>query len=163
MLINTLKKINQFFEKFLFVNTAISSILFFSIVLISVLTRYLFKTPILASVELSRLFFIWSCFLAASLTYRKRAHIGFTLLFEKMPLLLQRWVTVLIYLCIFIFLSIVFYQSILISKLLWQTDLPMLQISQSWFYLPLPLVSMIMIFYTLEFFIDDFSQKGEVQ
>ncbi len=162
MLINTLKKINHFFEKFLFINTAISSILFFAIVLISVLTRYLFKTPILASVELSRLFFIWSCFLAASLTYRKRAHIGFTLLYEKMPLGLQRWVTVLIHTNILAFLSIVFYQSISISKLLWQTDLPMLQISQSWFYLPLPLVSMIMIFYTLEFFIDDFSKKGEV-
>lgn len=163
MFINILKQMNRFLEKFLFVNTAISSILFFAIVLISVLTRYLFKAPILASVELSRLFFIWSCFLAASLTYRKRAHIGFSLLFEKMPLLMQRCVTVLIHGCILIFLSIVFYQSILISKLLWQTDLPMLQISQSWFYLPLPLVSMIMMFYTLEFLIDDFSRKGEIQ
>jgi len=156
-----LRRMNLLFDKFLFVSTAICSILFFVVIIIAVVTRYLLKFPILASIELSSLLFIWSCFLAAAQTYRRQAHIRFSLLFEKLNPQLQRPVAITTHLLVIGFLIIVFYQSLLINSLLWRTDLPMLEISQSWFYVPLPIISLIMTAYTIEFILEELHPSNE--
>ncbi len=157
-----MKHLNRFFDKLLYVGTAISSISFFVIVIIAVASRYVFKSPILASIEISRLLFVWSCFLAAALTYRRGAHVSITYIFDKFPKRLQRGITVLLHVLILVFMAIVFYQSIIVTRLLWPSRLPMLQISQSWFYIPVPIIAMIIISYTLEFLFRDLQIKGEV-
>jgi len=150
-----MRRFNRFLERLLHCGTAVSSILFFIVVLVAVLTRYILRTPILASIELSRLFFVWSCFLAAALTYRRRAHIGITLLFGKLPIALRRFFALFIHLAIMLFLAMILVQSVLVNRLLWPTDLPMLGISQAYFYLPLPIVSLFMIAFTVEFLVVD--------
>jgi TRAP-type C4-dicarboxylate transport system permease small subunit len=158
-----MRKLNKLFDTSLYWSTAVFAMLFFGIVVVSIITRYLLRTPILASIELSRLFFVWSAFLAAAITYRQKAHVGLTFLYEKFSEKVQLAVSLLMYLSILAFLAVVLYQSLVVIQLLWQTDLPMLDISQSWLYIPLPIISICMISYTLEFIADLFQkQEGHV-
>ena len=154
-----MRKLNKLFDTSLYWSTAVFAMLFFGIVVVSIITRYLLRTPILASIELSRLFFVWSAFLAAAITYRQKAHVGLTFLYEKFSEKVQLAVSFLIYLSILAFLFVVLYQSLIVIQLLWQTDLPMLDISQSWLYIPLPIISVCMISYTAEFIADLFQQQ----
>lgn len=146
-----MRKINRLFDKLLFIGTATCSISFFIIIIIAVASRYIFRMPILASIELSRLLFVWSCFLAAAIAYRRKAHVSITFIFDKMPQKIRNIITPVLSLLVIIFMIIVFYQSLLVTILLWQSKLPMLEISQSFFYLPVPIISIIIIFYTIEF------------
>ncbi len=149
-----LRKLVKFFDVLLFGSTAVSSILFFLVVLLSIVSRFLLKKPILASIELSRLFFIWSCFLAAAITYHRKAHIGFTLFYDKVSPGLQKYMSFIIYSFIIVFCSAVFVHSLSIIILLWHTRFPMLGISQSWLYLPVPVVCFFMIVFTIEFWLE---------
>jgi TRAP-type C4-dicarboxylate transport system permease small subunit len=146
-----MRQLNKAFDKLLFVATAISSISFFIIIIIAVASRYIFHAPILASLELSRLLFIWSCFLAAAMAYRRKAHVSIVFIFEKFSPKIQKAVLFFLHLLILVFMAIVFYQSLLVTSLLWPSKLPMLQITQAWFYVPVPIISVIIFFYTLEF------------
>jgi len=149
-----MRKLNRFFDRILYASTAVFSIAFFIIVIIAVSSRYIIKAPILASIELSRLFFVWSCFLAAAITYRRKAHVAITFVFNKFPPQLQKAVQLFNYSIILIFSGIVFYYSIFVTQLLWRSELPMLEISQSWFYVPVPLVFICILSYTIEFIIN---------
>ncbi len=157
-----MKRLNRLFDKLLYLGTALSSLSFFIIVIIAIASRYLFKAPILASIEMSRLLFVWSCFLAAALTYRRGAHVSITYIFDKFPKPLQRGITLLLHLLTLTFMAIVLYHSIIVTGLLWPSRLPMLQISQSWFYLPVPLISIVMMSYTIELLISDMQTTDEV-
>ena len=136
-------------EQVLFWMTAVFSMGFFAVVLASILLRAA-GFPIDASIELSRLSFVWSCFLAVAITYRRRAHVGFAFLYERLP---HRWkarCTLLIQTLILLFMVLVLEQSLLVVFRLWPTRLPMLGISQAWLYLPLSVSSVFMILFTLE-------------
>ena len=146
-----MRGINAFLDRILFWATALSAMAFFVVVVVSIAARSTALWPFHSSVELSRLLFVWSCFLAAALTYRKQAHVGFTLLFERMPLAWQRCIALLNYALILTFMGIVFVQAVLTCRLLWPTVLPILGISQAWFYVPVPVACLFMFSYTLEF------------
>ncbi len=143
--------LNRLFDGMLYVGTAASAMAFFVVVVVAIAARAIATWPFHSSVELSRLLFVWSCFLAAALTYRRQAHVGFTLLFEKMPALWQRRIALVNYLLILGFVAVVLVQSILTCRLLWPTVLPILGISQAWFYVPVPVLCIFMLSYTVEF------------
>jgi TRAP-type C4-dicarboxylate transport system permease small subunit len=127
---------------------------FFVVVLAAIGVRAVPRWQFHASIELSRLFFVWSCFLAAGLAYRREAHVGFTLLFDKMPVVVQRGLTSVVYSLVLGFVAVVLFQSVLTCFLLWPTVLPILGISQAWLYVPVPVLCLSMLFYTLEFIAD---------
>jgi TRAP-type C4-dicarboxylate transport system permease small subunit len=156
-----LKKLNLLLDGLLAKLVAATSIFFFSVVLISVFARYVIKAPVLASIELSRITFVWSCMLAAALTYRQGAHIAISFLFERSPRTLQKWLNRLTHVLVLAFSILVLWQSTLVVWLLWPTDLPMLEISQSWFYIPLPFVCLIICLFTVEFLLDDRQDRSE--
>ncbi len=158
---NRLRQINHFLEQFLYWTTALSSALFFLIVVVSVIVRYL-EIPIMGSVEMSRLFFVWSCFLAAILCYRRKAHIAISFLFDNLSTKLQRAIAVLNHILILTFFSIVSLKSSCLVIDLWNTGLPMTGISQSWLYIPVPLVSGIALFFCVEEIIDLFSNNSKI-
>ncbi|WP_372395725.1 TRAP transporter small permease [Azospirillum sp. HJ39] len=51
----------------------------------NVVLRYAFNSGITVSEELSRLFFVWMCFLGAILGLRERAHLGVDTLVARLP------------------------------------------------------------------------------
>lgn len=145
------RRINELLDRLLYFGTAVSAMGFFVVVIVSIAARSTATWQFHSSVELSRLFFVWSCFLAAALTYRRKAHVGFTLLFERMPAVWQRRIGLVNYLLILGFMAVVLVQSVITCRLLWPTVLPILGISQAWFYVPVPIVSLFVLSYTLEF------------
>ncbi|MEN6425211.1 MAG: TRAP transporter small permease subunit [Phycisphaerales bacterium] len=150
-MIAVVRRINLFLDSLLYLGTAVSAMAFFAVVVVAMAARSIATWPFHSSVELSRLFFVWSCFLAAALAYRKRAHVGFTLLLDQVPAAWRRRITGLNYLLILGFAAIVLVQSTLMCRLLWPTVLPILGISQAWFYVPVPILCLCMILYTAEF------------
>ena len=150
-MIACVRRVNLFLDSLLYLGTAASAMAFFAVVIVATAARCIATWPFHSSVELSRLFFVWSCFLAAALAYRKRAHVGFTLLLERVPARWRRRITGLNYLLILGFVAVLLLQSILMCRLLWPTVLPILGISQAWFYVPVPILCLCMIFYTAEF------------
>jgi TRAP-type C4-dicarboxylate transport system permease small subunit len=156
-----MRRLNRIFDVLLFRATAVSAMLFFAVVMASIVARLIPGAHFHSAVELSRLFFVWSCFLAAVLGYRLRAHVGFTLLFDRTSPRLQKTFTLLTHTLIFAFLAVVLYKSILTCRLLWPTVLPILGISQAWFYIPVPVCCMVMLCYAAEFIMDALRPKTE--
>ncbi len=154
-----MRKLNRLLDDLLYAGTALSSLAFFIIIIIAVASRYILKTPILASIELSRLFFVWACFLAAAIGYRRRAHVAITFIYEKFPDALQRLTRALVHVIVLLFSGLIFYHSLTVNTLFWNTELPMLQISQSWFYVPIPIVFFCIICFALEFLWDELTES----
>jgi TRAP-type C4-dicarboxylate transport system permease small subunit len=148
-----MRKITSVLDHILFWTTAVSAMAFFAVVLASIVVRAVASGQFHSSIELSRLFFVWSCFLAAALAYRRKAHVAFTLLFDKLSLAVQRGVMLLTYAMLLAFLLVVLYQAVLTCRLLWPTVLPILGISQAWSYIPVPVMCLFTIAYTLEFIV----------
>lgn len=152
-----MRALNRFFDHLLYAGTAVTSIAFFLIIIVAVTSRYILKAPILASIEFSRILFVWSSFLAAAIAYRRKAHVVITFIYDKFPAAVQRIARLAVHALVLFFAAGIFYHSIIIIKLFWQTKLPMLQVSQSLFYLPVPIVFFLIISYTIEFISDELS------
>jgi TRAP-type C4-dicarboxylate transport system permease small subunit len=77
--------------------------------------------------------------------------VGFTLLFDRAPARWRRGIAGLKYLLILGFATVVLVQSIITCRLLWPTVLPILGVSQAWFYVPVPILCLCILSYTVEF------------
>ncbi len=154
-----LVKLNRFVHRCLYWTTAGTCALFLVMVLLSVLTRYVFKSPLLGSVELSRIFFLWSCFTGAALCYRQQSHIAITFLTDRLPPRLSRLLSVGLYAFQLPFLFVLGYSSIQVVNLLYPTELPMLNASQALLYLPVPVCVLCLVLFCLEFMIENIRGK----
>lgn len=153
-MVNYIRFANRSLEKVIFWLTAFSTSIFTLFVILSVVTRYLTKTPILSSIEISRLFFVWACFLAATLAYRRNVHIAISFIMDKLPTKLSRAIDIFINSLIVVFFGFIFTESINVVKLLWHTHLPLSGLSQAWLYLPVPFIAIVIILFTIEKSID---------
>jgi len=142
--------INKYLYRGVYWLTALTSFLFFIMVCLNVFTRYVLKTPILSSIELSRIFFVWACFLAAGITFYKNGHIVISFVTDPIPTGLRKLINVIIQILIMLFLTGISYWSIEVVLKIWNTEFPILGVSQSWLYIPLTLISMIMLLFNIE-------------
>lgn len=149
-----MRRVNSTLESVLYWGVATSSFLFLAVVLVGVASRFVLHRPVLASIELSRLFFVWSCFLATALALRRNAHVSIALGFERLPPRGQRVVAAATRSLLLAFSLAVAWQGAVLCHLLWPTRLPMLQISYGWLCLPLPLAGLAMASFLVETFAD---------
>lgn len=150
-LVKTVRATNRRSNSFLNWVTVITAASFLLVVLLTVASRYLLKTPVLSSIELSRLFFVWSCFTAAALGYYRKSHIAISLITNRLPPNLSTAITFVVHLLSLVFFIVIIYYSLIVVNTLWETRLPILGISQSWFYLPVPFSFLFMSFFNIEF------------
>lgn len=115
------------------------------LVFFEVLMRYVFLAPLITSVELARIGFVWSCFLGAALGVKREKHIRFIFLLERLPpggatalRLLVGGLT-----CGFFLLILVY--GVQMTQRVQGTYFPALGISQVWLYLPLPFSAAAML------------------
>jgi len=115
------------------------------IVFFEVLMRYVFRSPLITSVELARLGFVWSCFLGAALGVKRGSHIRFVFFLEKCGrrtgALLQLGVSLL---CTAFFGFLILKGSEMTLRV-YETFFPALGFSQFWLYLPLPVSATVML------------------
>lgn len=146
----TLRKWNEWLDWFTYGVTALSSGLFFTLIIAAVISRTLGR-PIQATEEISTLAFIWACFGGASLCYRRWQHIQFTYFLEKFTFSVQRRIGIFMRGLIGAFLFILFIKSLWMIYQLRFTTMPISSLPQVLIYVPVPLFSFAMFFYTLEF------------
>jgi len=132
------------------------------IVFFEVLLRYVFRAPLITSVELARLGFVWSCFLGAALGVKRGSHIRFVFFLEKCgPVgraLLQLGVSLL---CT-AFFGFLVGKGVDMTQRVYETFFPALGFSQLWLYLPLPLSAVIMLIHGVAFVAADLAALRSV-
>lgn len=128
---------------------------FILIVFFGVLTRYVFRAPIITSIELARLGFVWSCFLGAALGVKRQKHVQFVFLVEHVGRVGRRLIrTVVSGLSSGFFLFLVI-KGIEMVQAVQGTYFPALGLSQVWLYLPVPLSGAFMCMHALAFLAQD--------
>lgn len=140
------------------VATIITTVAFTLLVFVSVLTRYVFEHPILFAQEVSKLLFVWSAFLAATIAFRRKAHIRFEFLnhrFGRRGLLAT---DLLLYVFSIVLFAIVFVHGIRFTRIVWPTILPVLTVSQGWLYVPVVVTAVIFIVHSLRLGLDTIAE-----
>lgn len=134
--------------RFLAVPIGIVTIL---IVFFEVLMRYVFRAPLVTSVEMARLGFVWSCFLGAALGVKRGSHIRFVFFLEKCGHVGSRALQLAVSLLCSAFFGLLVLKGVEMVQRVYDTYFPALGISQLWLYLPLPVSAGIMLVHGLTF------------
>jgi TRAP-type C4-dicarboxylate transport system permease small subunit len=124
-------------------------IIFVVIVFASVLTRYVFNYPVIESVELARLAFIWTILLAIAIGVYRRAHVAVYNLRDMLPLSWQEIVAVVVHLLSAGFGALMFWYGIQLTLRIWPTSFPTLGWSQGLLYLPLAVSGALIVVHGL--------------
>lgn len=129
--------------------TAVSAAGFFLMVLTSVVSRYLLRSPVMEAVELSRLCFVSSCFLGSAIAHERRAHISLSVGVERLPPRLRAALETIMEIVIAGFTACLLVVTCRVMLKLWHTEFPILGISQAWFYPALILAAFSMFVHSL--------------
>ncbi|PRY22246.1 TRAP-type C4-dicarboxylate transport system permease small subunit [Aliiruegeria haliotis] len=122
---------------------------FTCLLIIAVISRYVFDFSIVTGVELTRIAFVWSCFLAAANAVARARHIRVTILRDLLPEGGVAAVNTFVRLITLAFATaMIWYGSQLCLKVL-PTYFPALQISQVWLYLALPISGCLIAYHSL--------------
>ena len=119
--------------------------------------RYVFRAPLVTSVELARLGFVWSCFLGAALGVKRSSHIRFVFFLEKCGTFGGRLLQLGVSLLCTAFFGLLALKGVEMAQRVYETYFPALGLSQLWLYLPLPVSATIMLVHGLAFVAADFA------
>lgn len=123
--------------------------LFICVVFLGVLARYVFQAPMVSSVELSRLGFVWSVFLGAAVTLKNERHTQFAFLLDAVGERARRAMRVVIDLLSALFCGFLIVKGAQMVQAVEATYFPALGWSQLWLYLPLPFCAVFMFIHTV--------------
>jgi TRAP-type C4-dicarboxylate transport system permease small subunit len=133
------------------------AVTFILIVFGGVMTRFVFRTPMVSSEEFARITFLWTCFLGAAICVKQENHIRFELLdnlLGKARPVFNLAITLV---------SIAFYLFLIVKGIelflhVLPTMFPASGISQAWMYGVLPLSCLLMTVHFAYFILRDVSR-----
>lgn len=164
---NYLDKISRFVELITQIIVVPVTIGFSLVILAGVITRFVLKISFTTSMEFSRIFFVWFCFLGSSLAFKRGQHIQFTFILKKLSGKISSALHICIDLACMTFFCILLVQSIKLAKKVSMTVFPASHISYSVMYISLPIAAFFFIIHTLYFLCRDvngvISPKGGEQ
>jgi TRAP-type C4-dicarboxylate transport system permease small subunit len=132
-------------------------------VLLGVLFRYVLKDSLSWSEELARYLMIWIACLGAAVAYREGSHFAITLIIDKFHGTLQKTLTKIAEIMIFIFVGIVAVEGILLLHGLEGQTTPAIQIPMGIPYLIIPVACFIIVFEAVVMFLFCDRQPTTVQ
>lgn len=86
------------------------------LVFIAAIMRF-FDYPLIWSVDMAQLLFIWLCFVGATRAMREKVHLGVDLLIRHLPLRIQLFVETLVSVVVITFLLLLAYEGYLLTTL----------------------------------------------
>lgn len=140
-----LKKINDLIAKIECIVGSIMLILVVIMVFMSAIMR-LVKFPLVWSVDLSQLLFVWICMLGADIALKKKKHMGIDLLVRNFPDAVRKILILISNILCMAFLMFVLYWGINLVITNFMRRYATLQISYSWATIAIPLVTIFMLF-----------------
>lgn len=131
-------------------------VMFSSLTILQICTRFIFNISLTWSEELSRYAFIWFVYLSASYAVKNRTHVRFQFLVDAVPTKLQNVLKFLALLCWLSFLVfLLIYSSKITIQLFHTMQLsPATRIPMYLIYLVLPLGSLLMTFRVVQHIIE---------
>jgi TRAP-type C4-dicarboxylate transport system permease small subunit len=133
------------------------------IVFFEVLMRYVFRAPLITSVELARLGFVWSCFLGAALAVKRGAHIRFGFVLDTCTARGRAVLRLAVSALSAGFFAFMVLTGVELTQRVYETYFPALGFSQIWLYLPLPLSGAIMLIHGAAFVASDLAAVRSVR
>lgn len=135
------------------------------LVIINVLTRYVFRTGIPWAEEMATSCFVWTAFIGSAACYKRRAHIGVDILANKLPVSAQNVVKTIVNLLMVFLCGYMFYLSIVYLKRSYRKPTAILGVSSAWVSSSLALCFLDMTIWSAVFFFRDLKsirQHGKV-
>lgn len=102
------------------------------LVIINVLTRYVFRTGIPWTEEMATSCFVWTAFIGSAACYKRRAHVGVDILVNKLPLSIQNTIKIIVDLFMAFLCGYMFYLSIIYLMRSYRKPTAILGISSAW-------------------------------
>ncbi len=149
------KKISAIIEKLTEIMVVPFTLGFFALTFFGVVTRFVLKVPFVSSMELSRICFVWFCFLGSSLAYKKCEHIQFTFLMVHLPPAMQKILQVILDMISMIFFVVLIIQSIKLNMNVSTTVFPASGLPLNIMYIGLPVMAIFLAIHGLFFLIRD--------
>jgi TRAP-type transport system small permease protein len=128
---------------------------FILVVFLGVVTRYVLATPIISSVELARIGFVWAAFLGAAVCLKQGKHTQFLFLLDRLSGRPRAVVLLVIDLISLGFFLLLLFKGVEMVQAVQDTFFPALGWSQLWLYLPLPLCAGFMLIHAVAFLARD--------
>lgn len=125
------------------------------LVIVNVLTRYVFRTGIPWAEEMATSCFVWTAFIGSAACYKRRAHIGVDILVNKMPMSAQNVVKTVVNLFMVFLCGYMFYLSVVYLKRSYRKPTAILGISSAWVSSSLALCFLDMTIWSVVFFFRD--------
>lgn len=128
---------------------AIIMMLITALTFYQVVMRYVFKMAPFWSEELVRFLFVWVSFIAVAIGIKEKIHIGIDALVNLFPQQLKKVFSILVYLLISIFGGLIAYFGWPVVGMTHGQPSPALGIPMSYVYISLPIMGLLIIFYSL--------------
>jgi TRAP-type C4-dicarboxylate transport system permease small subunit len=114
-------------------------VLFFAgLLIVSVISRYVFQLPIVTSVELTRITFVWATFLGISAGVKRGVHVRVIAFVRMFPASVQGLTVYLVHGSFLAFGVLMAWQGWTLTLRMLPTTFPTLGVTQAWLYGVLP-------------------------
>ena len=130
-------------------------------VFLQVLIRFVFKYPLPWTEEVSRIAFVYSIFVGATIAVREKTHLNIDVILILLPKGMARAITVLGSLLIAIFLGFVTWEGIVLVLATGVQMTPVMQIPFRYLYLVVPASGALMLLYLVFGVVEYLHKKGE--
>ncbi len=154
MLLNALDRLLKYFLTFLVGLLTVS-------VFLQVLIRFVFKYPLPWTEEVSRIAFVYSIFIGATIAVRQKAHLNVDFVLVVLPRGIARAVKLIGTVLVGIFLAYMTWQGIAFVGATGVQVTPVMQVPFRYLYLILPSSGALMLLYLILATIDDLRGKAE--
>jgi TRAP-type transport system small permease protein len=115
------------------------------LVFAQVIARYVLNASLAWSEEATRLLFIYLVFFGFVVAVQTGRNLHVDLLVARMPARPRRWIGILVHLVSAAFLAVVAWQGMSLVRQVSEQRTPALQLSKSFFYVPIPAASALLL------------------
>ena len=129
-------------------------------VFLQVLVRFVFKYPLPWTEEVSRLSFVYSIFVGATIAVREKTHINVDVVLVALPARMARAMQLLGTALVAVFLCFVIWQGVVFIRATGIQMTPVLQIPFRHLYLVIPVSGALMLLYLILGAVDEFRRGG---
>ncbi|MEO8137837.1 MAG: TRAP transporter small permease [Betaproteobacteria bacterium] len=135
----------------------------FIIIVAAVIGRYVFNQSLTWTEEVPRYLLIWISFLGAAAGVARREHVGFDILFVRLPAPVRRWVGAAIGLLILLFGWIVFRYGIVFVNDFGPDLMETIPYKNYWYYVSLPISGALLMLFAFRNIVDSLIGRHEGQ
>ena len=125
------------------------------LVIVNVLTRYVFRTGIPWAEEMATSCFVWTAFIGSAACYKRRAHVGVDILVNKFPLSVQNTIKIIVDIFMAFLCGYMFYISVIYVMRSYRKPTAILGVSSAWISTSLTLAFLDMAIWSVVFIFRD--------